>query len=62
MVLIKAVSFSLALLDNGTVVRIAHDVKVLPQRQDLNFYENHLTTLPENGIGGAFYGECSYPD
>ncbi|WUJ74690.1 protease Lon-related BREX system protein BrxL [Kribbella soli] len=39
--------------DDGDVVGIEKDVKVLPQRQDLDFYENHLTTLLENGIGGA---------
>jgi ATP-dependent Lon protease len=39
--------------DDGTVVGIEKDVKALPQRQDLDFYENYLTTLLENGIGGA---------
>jgi ATP-dependent Lon protease len=39
--------------DDGEVVGIEQDIKVLPQRQDLDFYENHLTTLLENGIGGA---------
>jgi ATP-dependent Lon protease len=39
--------------DDGAVVGIEKDVKALPQRQDLDFYENYLTTLLENGIGGA---------
>lgn len=39
--------------DDGEVVGIEQDVAMLPRRQDLDAYENHLTTLLENGIGGA---------
>ncbi|MDQ4145725.1 MAG: protease Lon-related BREX system protein BrxL [Actinomycetota bacterium] len=39
--------------DNGEVVGIEKDVAMLPKRQDRDGYENHLTTLLENGIGAA---------
>jgi ATP-dependent Lon protease len=39
--------------DNGDVVGIEKDVALLPKRQDFDGYENHLTTLLEQGIGAA---------
>ena len=39
--------------DNGEVVGIDRDLQVLPKRQDVDGYENHLTTLLENGLGAA---------
>lgn len=39
--------------DEGEILGIEQDVSMLPQRQDVDFYENRLTTLLENGVGGA---------
>lgn len=39
--------------DRGEVVGIDNDVAMIPKRQDLDGYENHLTTLLEEGIGSA---------
>jgi Putative DNA-binding domain len=39
--------------DNGDVLGIEQDVTMLPKRQDVDAYENHLTTLLEQGIGAA---------
>ena len=43
----------IGIADDGSVIGIEKDVQALPKRQDLDYYENHLTTLLENGIGGA---------
>lgn len=43
----------IGIADDGSVIGIEKDIQALPQRQDLDYYENHLTTLLENGIGGA---------
>jgi ATP-dependent Lon protease len=39
--------------DDGEIVGIEKDVQMLPKRQDIDGYENHLTTLLENGLGSA---------
>ena len=39
--------------DDGEIVGIEKDVQMLPKRQDIDGYENHLTTLLENGLGAA---------
>ena len=39
--------------DDGEIVGIEKDVQMLPKRQDKDGYENHLTTLLENGLGSA---------
>ena len=39
--------------DNGLVVGVEQDLKVLPHRQDVDGYANHLTTLLDAGIGAA---------
>lgn len=39
--------------DHGEIVGIENDVAMIPKRQDLDGYENHLTTLLEQGIGAA---------
>jgi ATP-dependent Lon protease len=39
--------------DHGAIVGIEKDVASIPRRQDLDAYENHLTTLLEQGIGAA---------
>lgn len=43
----------IGIADDGSVIGIEKDVQALPLRQDLDYYENHLTTLLENGIGAA---------
>lgn len=39
--------------DSGEVTGIEKDISMLPKRHDLDGYENHLTTLLEQGIGAA---------
>lgn len=39
--------------DDGEILGIENDVRTIPRRQDLDGYENHLTTLLENGLGAA---------
>ena len=39
--------------DDSEVLGIEQDLKMLPRRQDIDGYANHLTTLLEQGIGGA---------
>ncbi len=39
--------------DDGEILGIEHDLKVLPKRQDIDGYANHLTTLLEQGVGAA---------
>ncbi len=39
--------------DDGSVIGIEHDLKVLPHRQDIDGYTNHLITLLDTGIGAA---------
>jgi ATP-dependent Lon protease len=39
--------------DDGEIVGIEKDIQILPKRQDVDEYENHLTTLLENGLGAA---------
>ena len=39
--------------DDGEIVGVEKDVRMLPKRQDTDGYENHLTTLLENGLGAA---------
>lgn len=39
--------------DDGGVLGIEQDIAMLPRRQDIDGYENHLTTVLENGVGGA---------
>ena len=39
--------------DDGEIVGIEKDIQMLPKRQDIDGYENHLTTLLENGLGSA---------
>jgi ATP-dependent Lon protease len=39
--------------DHGEIVGIEKDVAMTPKRQDLDGFENHLTTLLEQGIGAA---------
>lgn len=39
--------------DEGEIVGIEKDIQMLPKGQDTDGYENHLTTLLENGLGSA---------
>ncbi len=39
--------------DDGAIVGLEKDVQMLPKRQDVDGYENHLTTLLDNGLGAA---------
>lgn len=39
--------------DDGEIIGLAQDLKVLPRRRDQDGSENHLTTLLGNGIGAA---------
>ncbi|WP_425153595.1 BREX system Lon protease-like protein BrxL [Candidatus Palauibacter sp.] len=39
--------------DDGQIIGLAQDFEMLPRRPDQDGYENHLTTLLENGIGAA---------
>jgi ATP-dependent Lon protease len=39
--------------DHGEIVGIENDLAMIPKRQDLDGYENHLTTLLEHSIGAA---------
>jgi len=39
--------------DDGKVIGIEQDLKMLPRRQDIDEYTNHLTTLLGQAIGAA---------
>src|SRR6266496_638743 len=39
--------------DDGEIVGLEKDVQMLPKRQDVDGYENHLTTLLDNGLRAA---------
>ena len=39
--------------DNGEIVGIENDLRMIPRRQDVDGYENHLTTLLAQSIGAA---------
>ena len=39
--------------DDGRIVGIERDLQMIPKRQDVDGYENHLTTLLENSLGAA---------
>ena len=46
--------------DNGVVIGVEQDLKVLPHRKDTDGYANYVTTLLDAGIGARSGGERGY--